>query len=252
MASRPAVVAVVLAAVACSLQGCDVPRITGYLNAGDLQVSTHKVAIWRQKPDYWETNSYKDKGTGQNMFNSCMGSEQNGIGVCSGHGHCSPFDPNDLAHPFFFCKCDGGWGGLECSHPKKSQVTAWLLSLVLGFTGLDELYLGWIEEMLEKQLITILGLLVCSTGNYQSGIGVISVPWLADVVRIGMSPVQTFSYRLAPDLPRSVFTSMTIMYFSMISAAIGVSSMYYTVLKRRRHSDQMIGYMGYMATKVIS
>lgn len=244
-----AAAAATLAAVACSLQGCDVPRVTGYLNAGDLRISTHKVANWRQRPDYWETNSYRDRKTGLSSFNSCMGSDHNGVGVCNGHGRCMPFDPNDLAHPFFFCKCADDWGGLECSHRRKRQSVAWLLSLILGPLGADEAYLGWAQEALQKQLLTVLGLLICTLRRTQLGLVIIAVPWVADVVRIGMSPVQTFSYRLAPDLPRSVFTTMTIMYFAMIAAAIGVSSMYYTVLQRRRWSDQMHGYTGYMATK---
>jgi len=254
---RPAALAAVLAAVACSLQGCDVPRITGYLSAGNFHISTHKVAFWRRQPDYWGTNSYQDKTTGAASFNSCMGSDASGMNVCSGHGVCQPFDPNDLAHPFFFCKCDEDYAGLECSHRRKRQSVAWMLSMIAGPLGADEAYLGWTQATLQKQMLTLLGLLVMTLrfdGNIDSksiGIIIIAVPWLSDVVRIGLSPVQSFSYRLEPDLPRCIFTTLTIMYFAIFAAAIGVSSTYYTILNRRRHSDRMHGYTGDMAAKVI-
>jgi TM2 domain-containing membrane protein YozV len=256
---RHTALAVALAAVAGSLQGCDIPRITGYLSAGNIQVSTHKVAFWRQQPDYWEKNAYMDHHTGRSSFNSCTGSGASGMNVCSGHGVCEPFDPNDLAHPIFFCKCDEAYAGLECSQKRKKQSVAWMLSLVLGPFGADEMYLGWTEATLQKQALTLLGLLFMTLRNVSSfmdsksvGILIVAIPWLWDVVRIGLSPVPSFSYRLTPDLPRPIFTTMTIMYFAIFAAAVGVSSTYYTILNRRRHSDRMQGYTGQMYSKVIA
>lgn len=256
---RSTAFAVALAAVACSLQGCDLPRITGYLSAGNIQVATHKVAYWRQQADYWRTNSYQDKKTGRSFFNSCMGSDASGMNVCSGHGVCQPFDPNDLAHPMFFCKCDEDYAGLECSHRRKRQSVAWMLSLVLGPFGADQMYLGWTQATLQKQALTLLGLLTMTLRNFSGsmdsksvGILLVAIPWLWDVVRIGLSPVPSFSYRLTPDLPRCIFTTMTIMYFAIFAAAVGVSSTYYTILNRRRHSDRMHGYTGYTFSKVIA
>lgn len=235
---RAAVEAAALVAAATTLQGCTVPHVDGYLDISDENIATHRVPFWRQKQDYWELSSYQDPVTQLPAFNSCMDTRLSALEVCSRRGHCAPFDESDITHPIYFCKCVEAWGGPECNIQRKSQLVAWLLSLLLGPSAADELYLGYQKEAMAKVLITVTGLALSSTGSLQTGILVVFVPWLFDVVRIGMAPVQAQNFRLAADLPRWNFAVFTVLYFAFVAFSLGVASMYYLVLKRRRLWDQ--------------
>lgn len=223
------------------LQGCDVPHIEGYLIAGNIQVATHSVAEWRARLNYWEQNSYVDPATRNARFNSCMNPMLSILQVCSGHGHCSPFEPNEIAHPVFFCKCNDEWGGVECDTRRKRQSVAWLLSLLFGPLALDELYLGIPEQAMAKLLWTILG---CTVGvlNFHIGAAMVGGAWMLDVVRIGSGPVLTSQYRVQEDLPRSAFAVFTILYYCGLAVVVATASMYRTVIARRRRYDQMLSY----------
>mmetsp|Transcript_145033 Transcript_145033/g.377348 ORF Transcript_145033/g.377348 Transcript_145033/m.377348 type:complete len:265 (+) Transcript_145033:1225-2019(+) len=245
-----AAAAVAVAAVlsATTLQGCDVPHVEGYLIAGNVEVSTHSLAAWRSMPDYWEQNAYVDPETGEMSFNSCMNRELSILEVCSGHGRCTSFDPEDLAHPLFFCKCDDEWGGVECDTRRKRQSIAWFLSLLFGPLALDELYLGIPAQTLTKLLWTVMGCMIAGV-RLAPGFAMVVVGWLFDVVRIGTGPVLTRNYRVQEDLPRLAFAICTVLYFSALAFLVALASMYWTVLSRRRHYDQMLCYS---STKVLA
>ena len=71
---------------------------------------------------------------------------------CNGRGSCEPFANTGLS----FCRCESGYGGLECEHRRLSQMKAWILCLFLGPTGADQYYLGWYLEMLATQIVSLL------------------------------------------------------------------------------------------------
>lgn len=244
-----AVAAVAAAAlVATSLQGCDVPHVAGYMIATNFDIKTHKVAEWRTRQNYWDFYSYQDPDTGEERFNSCMDTTLSVLEVCSGHGICAPFDPSEVEHPVLFCKCADEWGGVECRTKRKRQSIAWFISLLFGPLALDELYLGMQTEALSKLLITIAGCGIAAS-NFGAGCALVGASWLFDVVRIGTGPVLTKTYRVQEDLPRISFAIFTILYFSFLAFLVAVASMYWTVIKRRRHYDQMLSYTSYGSVK---
>ena len=59
------------------------------------------------------------------------------VQVCGGRGHCEPWDPNDVAHPVAFCKCEEWYAGPECRTKRKSQVVAFVCSVFGGLFGSD-------------------------------------------------------------------------------------------------------------------
>lgn len=242
-AARWAAAAVASAVVAVTLQGCDLPHVDGYLAIGDMDVATHSVPVWRTMRDYYSTSYYRDPETSRPAFNSCENPRLNLANVCGGRGKCEPFDKRNLKTPVFFCKCDRAYAGLECKYRRKRQTVAWVLSLFFGPLGLDELYLGFIELAMVKCLLTLAGSLVGLTHSPALGVGIIVVPWLADVVRIGLGPVKTKeSFRIEPDLLRPAFALITVLYVCILAVALAVSSIYNVVLARRRHYDEMLCY----------
>mmetsp|Transcript_103935 Transcript_103935/g.298689 ORF Transcript_103935/g.298689 Transcript_103935/m.298689 type:complete len:273 (-) Transcript_103935:22-840(-) len=236
-----AAVVVALLAAATTLQGCDIPHVTGFIVMGNFESSSHHVGEWRSEQSYWEKNGYRDPETGESAFNSCMNKELSIVQVCGGHGHCAPFDIDEVEHPIFFCLCDVAWAGVECTAKRKKQSVAWFLSLTLGPLAFDEMYLGWTIEAMLKLSVTIVGSVV---GASKPGIGmaVVVSMWMFDVVRIGMGPVLTTSHRVEEDLPRITFAVLTVLFFCMLGIIAGLASMYYTVIARRRRWDQMTCY----------
>merc|ERR1719198_683200 len=113
------------------------PRIEGYIPLGlDVNnIAIHKVALWRQQQDIYQKFSYRSPKTGIVSFNSCMDKDVSAQEVCNSHGVCAPFDRLSVVSPVFFCKCDMGWAGPECTIRQKSQSVAWLLSLLFGWSG---------------------------------------------------------------------------------------------------------------------
>lgn len=175
------------AAIVCSicLQGCN------------IAVPRHQTGNWQAKVNYLTNYQYSPPGqrAGKAILNSCSNASISAALVCGGHGLCK--DWNDLMlgqSPGFrrlsFCSCNTYWADPECRTPRKSQVTAFVLSLFLGMFGIDELYLGFPAKFFFK-LITLGG------GG---------VWYLYDLCRIGSYPVDTSSHFLvADDLPHFAF-----------------------------------------------
>jgi len=241
--ARALALVVVVAVAAILLQGCDVPIVEGYIGPGDVGIiSTHEIAFWRSQKDYFTKFSYRDPFSGAPRFNSCADPRIDGIDACSGHGVCTPFDPDDIEHPIRFCKCDKEWGGVECGIRRRRQSFVFLLSLLLGPIGLDELYLGFPENAISKLLVTVTAALLSVTGKTKWAVVLVLGPWIFDVVRLGTVPVRSHGFRLVPDLPRCAFALATLLYLSFWAVAVGVASLHYTVLRRRHRSDEEACY----------
>lgn len=244
-----ALLCLLAALAAATLQGCDLPLIEGYLPIMSPSVPTHKIGAWRAAVDYYEASSYKSPITGQPSFNSCMDPAMNALTVCNGRGVCTPFNKMDVVNPIFFCKCNLGYGGMECEHKQKSQTVAWLLSLFFGWCGADEYYLELPHYSGMKVFLFIFGCALSSLGMGRLGLLIILIYWFFDIVRIGSSPVPGGrpEASLAPDLPKWVFVIFTLMFFAFIGFAMGVCSVYYKI-KHKRRADDHLRFYGDMGT----
>lgn len=229
--------------MATSLQGCDLPHVEGYFLM-DMNIETHKVSYWRQQQDYWTKFSYTDPMTKQLAFNSCSDKNLGSLEVCNARGHCEAFIHDDVVNPVVFCKCDDAWGDPECGTRRKSQYTAWLISLLFGWTGSDQLYLGFPQWALVKCLVFVLGLSMVFVGFVYSGVACTLLWWAIDVVRIGSTPVRALPYQLSPDLPRWTFATFTLLVFAFSGFLMGVNSIYWHVIKRRRFMDREVQLYG--------
>ena len=135
---------------------------------------------------------------------------------CNGHGHCAEWydaAPASFQRPanssLTFCECDRDWTGPECSMQRKSQLTAFVLSLFLGPAGADQFYLGW-YVMGAIKLVTLGGL-----GFW----------WIYDVVRIGSSPVMTADkFRVAQDVEHWAFVLAVLSLMGFLGFAMSIWS----------------------------
>lgn len=167
------------------------------------------MPYWRREPDYWLQSSYLDPEAKKHRFNSC-GNENLPIAeVCNGRGSCEPFANTGLS----FCRCESGYGGLECEHRRLSQMKAWILCLFLGPTGADQYYLGWYLEMLATQIVSLLALilLLAMPNSRLPGLVLLLGPWMRHVVIIGSAPAQAVEDRTSADLPRCGFVAFSIL-----------------------------------------
>lgn len=202
---RPAVLTGALIVVATSLQGCvlDIPR--------------HSVGNWVKKENYYEVFSYQVPG-GSSGVNSCMDDSLATSLQCSGHGQCTPWfgvpsigsnNSGSASGGPSFCLCDRDWTDPECSTQRKSQLTAFLLSMGLGLFGADQFYLGWWGWGTLK---------LCTLG----GCG---LWWIFDVVRIGSSPVTTSdSFRVANDVEHWAFVLAVLCFTGFVGFALSIWS----------------------------
>lgn len=241
-----AAVCAALVALSLTLTGCDLPLLNGYVVLGN-GVSQHRVPFWRQKTDYFarfaHSSGPRDEGEGPSKFdfNSCMDPAMDMMSVCSGRGHCMPFD-RDVANPILFCECNPGWGGPECRTHRKSQTIAWTLSIFLGPFGADEMYLGWPIPAVLKLMVTTCAVCIFFLGHLIVGTVLLLMPWLFDVVRIGSTPVRAFTYHCTADLPRWTFVLVTVTFFSFIALALGLTMISKTVGHRRFESNLVKNY----------
>jgi len=195
-----------LVAIALSLQGC----LTS--------IPLHSIGNWQQKPDYLVAYEYVPPGKNGSAatLNSCAPTTDTSRSLqCNGHGYCKSFliAPSQPT-PITFCHCDSGYADPECRTRRKSQVTAFLLSLFGGFLGLDLLYLGFPGTALLK---------LCTCGGF-------GFWWIVDIVRTGSDPVYASQYRVAHNLSHWAFVLGTFTSFVLLGFAIAG----YTILNDRR------------------
>lgn len=214
------------------------PHIQGYFPVvpDSNSMAIHKVAYWRQKPDAYIKNSYKNPKTGKVSFNSCMDKDVSAQDVCSSNGICAPFDKYNV-HPVFYCQCYLRWAGIECSIPRKSQLIAWLLSLFLGIFGADQYYLQQYFWCGMKILGLFTGCMLSALGAPHIGVILVLSYWLYDIVYIGSAPCQAREAKVAADLPHWTFVCWTIVFFAFIAFVMGVSKVYWKVKEKRRMAD---------------
>mmetsp|Transcript_9757 Transcript_9757/g.17608 ORF Transcript_9757/g.17608 Transcript_9757/m.17608 type:complete len:262 (-) Transcript_9757:47-832(-) len=232
-----------IVAIACVLQGCDVPRLEGYVSISDASIGIHEVSNWRSAPNYFESQAFQDPLTGQVGFNSCMNPNTDAMHVCSGRGSCKAFDPDDTSSPVFFCDCEQGYGGPECGTVRKRQSTAWLISLLFGYTGADELYLQWWLPAACKFMLTVIAVLLWAiAGASKLGATLFGAPWVFDLVRIGSAPVRAANYRVEADLPAFNFAVLTVVFFAFVGYVFGMRAMYKAVLQRKYKAGRDLTY----------
>lgn len=204
--ARSSSLSAVLTLIAALLQGCE------------LDIPRHVVGNWRAKESYLVKYGAALPGNlseGASQINSCMFPGLAPALRCSGHGECAnwftaPTEANgtQLA-PLSFCRCDEQWTGPECNLARKSQVTAYLLSMTLGMFGADQFYLGWWG----------LGCMKLAT------FGGLGLWWVFDVVRIGSTPVATAgSFRLANDLAHWAFVLTLLCFAGFLGFALSIWS----------------------------
>jgi len=204
---------VVLAAVAVSLQGCD------------ANIPTHAVGAWRGKPNYLNEFKYLPAGKNANsaVLNSCSQKDASPTQQCNGRGFCRPFSTNVIvsqqSSPLAFCQCDRDFADPECGTQRKSQSTAFFLSLFLGFTGADYFYLGY-PLLAGFKLFTL---------------GGCGLWWLIDIVRLTSGPVYAYHYRTANDLPHLVALVIVIFIFMVIGFVVAIQG--YLSYRRQKRDD---------------
>jgi len=199
-------------ALAFVLQGCD------------ADVPSHVVGNWRGESDYLITFEFiPPEGSAKDAkLNSCSFAHLAQTLQCSGRGICKAWDPDNLANPISFCECDRDWADPECRTPRKSSVTAFLLSLFVGFTGADLFYLGF----------PILGAAKLAT------LGGLGLWWVVDIIRIGSAPVYAHDFRAAADLPHWAFVLVSVTFaFSLGFVLVGIATLRH---RRRKRKDALL------------
>lgn len=218
--SRRLALVATLGAVALTTQGC----------TGD-----HDTGAWQGRPSYLETFDFRlpDAPEESGVLNSCAQADVAETLQCSGRGYCRIFGQTPLAESqgmVSFCRCDTAWADPECSTRRKSQTTAFFLSLFGGYLGLDLFYLGWNRDAIMKFTISMVGaalfwrrinrsdpsklVIFCTFGLW----------WAADVVRTGSAPVYAHEYRVARDLPFFVFVLVTVVAFLFLGFGVAMVS----------------------------
>eukprot|EP00451_Oxyrrhis_marina_P001133 CAMPEP_0204271426 /NCGR_PEP_ID=MMETSP0468-20130131/19846_1 /ASSEMBLY_ACC=CAM_ASM_000383 /TAXON_ID=2969 /ORGANISM="Oxyrrhis marina" /LENGTH=469 /DNA_ID=CAMNT_0051247095 /DNA_START=131 /DNA_END=1540 /DNA_ORIENTATION=- len=223
-----------LLAVSLTMQGCTSNELDG--------VSTHQVGNWRAEKDYLLESATAVPEREQPVLNSCTVMGNPSISTCNARGSCKAWNQDNLDNPVFFCFCDRDWAGAECRTQRKSQSIAYTLSIFLGYVGADQFYLGFYIRALLK---------LCTLGGG-------GVWWLADIVRIGASPIPAKDYDVAADLPHWLFV-ITSVLFALTISFIVVALATAKSIKGRRASKMMLSrieqeeaQLEYPASKQIS
>eukprot|EP00933_Yihiella_yeosuensis_P046158 TRINITY_DN41641_c0_g1_i1.p1 TRINITY_DN41641_c0_g1~~TRINITY_DN41641_c0_g1_i1.p1 ORF type:complete len:557 (+),score=102.27 TRINITY_DN41641_c0_g1_i1:167-1837(+) len=205
----------VFALCSVSLQGCS------------LTVPSHRTPNWLKQPDYLVKYEYVPPGQPATAatLNSCAASLASGVLQCSGRGICEQWSNQHLilqgnttvAPGVAFCVCEPAWADPECRTLRKSQLKAWSLSVLAGFLGADQFYLGYTWTGLFK-LVTLGG-----GGAW----------WIYDIVRIGASPVYAGDFLVQNDLPHWVFLLCSFVIFGAAGFIYSLES-YMTFRKEKR------------------
>jgi len=194
----------VMVVLALSLQGCD------------ADVPSHVVGNWRGQSDYLITYEFIPPGGSAKdaQLNSCSLDRLSQTLQCSGRGVCKAWDPDNLNNPVAFCECDRDWADPECRTPRKSQVSAYLLSIFFGLFGADQFFLGF----------PVMGALKLST------LGGAGIWYVVDIIRIGSAPVYASNFRVGNDLPHWAFVLVTV----VLAFLLGFALVFWSTLRHRR------------------
>lgn len=217
---------VVLLAVAPVLPATALKTDTKESKKGPIAIPSHAIANWRAEPDYLIKYEFIPPGgsSADAKLNSCSINSLSTMLQCSGRGICKSWTDDGFLtkHPARFCECDRDWADPECRTRRKSQATAFGLSLVLGMFGADQFYLGYHAQGFLK-LFTLGG----------GGLW-----WAIDVIRIGSGPVSTPTFRVAADFPHWAFALITVT-FAMF---VGFTIAYFTTVlfRARRRKDALM------------
>eukprot|EP00747_Dinoflagellata_sp_TGD_P162740 gnl/TRDRNA2_/TRDRNA2_180675_c0_seq1.p1 gnl/TRDRNA2_/TRDRNA2_180675_c0~~gnl/TRDRNA2_/TRDRNA2_180675_c0_seq1.p1 ORF type:complete len:263 (-),score=50.29 gnl/TRDRNA2_/TRDRNA2_180675_c0_seq1:80-868(-) len=216
--SRLAFIKALLVAVAFTLQGCDHTDI--------LDAPRHNIGHWQSKDNYLTKYEFIAPGANSStaVLNSCQSPSVPDALKCDGHGKCVEWvdiKTGDVQAPrLSFCECDAMWADPECRTPRKSQITAFILSIFGGVLGIDQFYLGYIWYGLLK-LVTL---------------GGFGIWYIFDIIRIGSGPVLTFDrdqpghkFKVANDLAHEAFVLAVI----VVTLAIGFAISIYTIFRER-------------------
>lgn len=170
----------------------------------------HDVGLWMTEPSYFFKYQFltfptpkqnKVVNRTQATLNSCSVAGLDAGQYCNGNGLCKQWLAADGDQPAIgFCECFTYWADPECRTRRSSQATAFILSLLGGYLGLDLFYIG--DYMAGFMKLATLG-----------GLG---FWWAYDIVRLGSGPVYTTQFRLAPDLPHWVFVFTVVFFFLFI------------------------------------
>lgn len=216
--------------------GCLVLLFSLALQGCDITVPRHEIGNWLQKVNYLEQYQFILPGSDSKpILNSCSDPAVTSALQCGGHGRCRDWNDlvpgvNDGAKRLAFCECDRDWADPECGTPRKSQQTAFVLSIFFGWLGVDEFYIGYLWYGLFKSLITVVALVsIFCIGEkmvYGSMLAAIAVLWyLYDICRIGSSAVVTrYNFRVAADLPHFVFVLTVVTFMLFIGFLISIRS----------------------------
>mmetsp|Transcript_1930 Transcript_1930/g.4375 ORF Transcript_1930/g.4375 Transcript_1930/m.4375 type:complete len:567 (-) Transcript_1930:66-1766(-) len=187
-----------LVVVAASLQGCEAAlgkAAAAWEAKASYVVNYQFIPVQSKNSGAWQISSRSG------VLNSCDVLDLPKSQQCSGNGVCKQWNPssNDSS-PISFCECDRDWADPECRTKRKSQASAFLLSLFFGFLGADHFYIG--------EYYTAFGKLAT--------LGGLGFWWIIDVVRIGSSPVYASDFRLAADLPHWVYVGLVSSFFACL------------------------------------
>jgi len=147
---------------------------------------------------------------------------------CSGRGQCVPFGASSLTleqvnktldSVSSFCQCEPAWADPECRTRRKSQVTAYFLSIFGGFFGLDRFYLGLRYSGVAK-LFTL---------------GGFGLWWAYDIVRVGSAPVYAKDFRVDNDLPHWVFMLTAVLLFAAAGFVYSLES--YVAFRKKKRAE---------------
>lgn len=112
------------------------------------------------------------------------------------------------------------WADPECSTERKSQLTAFLLSIFFGIFGADQFYLGYVWPHGVLKLLSLGGL---------------GVWWIYDIVRIGSSAVLTSDrFRVDNNVHHWAFVLVVICFMGFLGFGLSIWSINHHRMQKAR------------------
>lgn len=100
------------------------------------------------------------------------GGRCNSTAECNDHGHCVASTAAGLQQDLLLnsnatgvCHCNSRYAGKWCEHKRKNKLEAFLLSILIGSTGADRFYLGFIGLGVAKLLLNVLACVPACIGS---------------------------------------------------------------------------------------